>query len=42
MRGIFVIADNAPVALVIEHLLMVVDASTLEEWDNLVVHIPFR
>lgn len=42
MRGIFVIADNAPIALVIEHLLIVINASTLEEWDNLVTHIPFR
>lgn len=41
MRGVFVIHDDAPVSPVIEDLLIIIGASTLEEWDNSVNFLPF-
>lgn len=42
MRGIFVVDDESLFSTVIDHLLTIIGASTLDEWDNLVTHLPFR
>ena len=39
--GIFVINTNAPLGLVIDQLCMIIDASDIREWDNLVSFLPF-
>lgn len=41
VRGIFVIDSLAPFGLCIEQLAIIIGASDLAEWDNLVTFLPF-
>lgn len=39
--GIFVVNTNAPLGLIIDQLSIIIDASDIREWDNLVTFVPF-
>jgi hypothetical protein len=41
VRGIFVIDDHAPIRLVLDNLYTIIGASDPEEWDNLVIFLPY-
>jgi hypothetical protein len=41
VRGIFIVDTQAPIGLCIENLAMIIGASDLSEWDNLVIFLPF-
>lgn len=41
VRGIFVVDTQAPIGLCIENLSIIIGASDISEWDNLVIFIPF-
>lgn len=40
LLGVFIINDALPIGQVIEELLTIAEASTIEEWENQVVFLP--
>ena len=40
--GVFIIAQNVPIGLAIETLLLIWTASEHEEWQNSIVDLPFK
>jgi hypothetical protein len=39
--GVFIIKTNAPLGKIIDDLIAIIGASTMEEWENLVKFLPF-
>lgn len=40
MRGVFAVHEDAPVGIVIHDLSIAIEASTMDEWDNVVTFFP--
>lgn len=40
MAGVFIVRRNVPMSLVIEHVLLLAEASLPEEWENRVGYLP--
>ena len=42
LHGVFIIKQKAPLALVLDHLTLLISCTTNEEWENIVLFLPLK